>query len=185
VPNHLDPSMLPVQKLNSKVLQFQGKWFQQFPWLHWDGHRLLCFYCSSIDGENLSTVKKADPEFFNMGFKNWRKATEKYTIHPSSHEQAVEAYKQRRLTPIITGFDSQKRNDQKMSKNALEIVFSTIMYLARKGIALRLCEAMKRNQGISSNFYVYEPLIMVISKCGFGGLKKTTGNPTASVMIFK
>ena len=55
----------------------QHKWFNDYPWLHYDldKNKVFCFY-SMKHSSKLTTEKNKDPAFITAGFKSWHKALE-------------------------------------------------------------------------------------------------------------
>lgn len=53
---------------------------------------VLCFYCSkAFYSETSPLAKNADSAFISSGFKNWKKALERFTVHErsDSHKTAM------------------------------------------------------------------------------------------------
>nr|XP_023695120.1 zinc finger and BTB domain-containing protein 10-like [Paramormyrops kingsleyae] len=93
-PNQPDPKLISKQSLPKYSLSFQTQWYQKFPWLHVspDVEGVLCFYCSkAFDSGTSSLAKNADSAFISSGFKNWKKALERFTVHErsDSHKTAM------------------------------------------------------------------------------------------------
>jgi hypothetical protein len=72
----------------SKARYVQPKWFKEQLWLTLctTRQKLFCFYCSSAARQNMLVFSKnADTAFVSSGFCNWRKASERFRIHETSH----------------------------------------------------------------------------------------------------
>uniref|UniRef100_A0A8C4QC37 Uncharacterized protein n=1 Tax=Eptatretus burgeri TaxID=7764 RepID=A0A8C4QC37_EPTBU len=92
-----DVSCIPVQILPNRKLKFQQQWFKDFPWLHFDQSigRVLCHTCTDAFREKLTKLARcAEDAFVSKGFRNWKKATEKFRQHERSntHRLASETY---------------------------------------------------------------------------------------------
>ena len=63
----------------------QHKWFNDYPWLHYDldKNKVFCFY-SMKHSSKLTPEKNKDPAFITAGFKSWHKALECFKYHQNS-----------------------------------------------------------------------------------------------------
>lgn len=99
-PNHpTSCDAFAVQQLSSKTLRFQLSWFSKFPWLHFSSMTkgVLCFYCSKAEAlGSLNLVSKRERVFTVEGYKNWKKAIEKFKAHESTscHMHALHVIQQ-------------------------------------------------------------------------------------------
>ena len=122
---------------------FQTTWFARWKWLHYVPHLggVLCYVCAqAYQDELLGLHSQLDPAFLWIGFKNWTKATTKFTTHESSaiHILSVDKLKQKTLQQPVNCLMSKKADvDRVVAKKWLKILFTTIQYLARQGLALR------------------------------------------------
>lgn len=97
---------IETQTLANKTLAFQEKWFWDFPWLHYSPSvkGVLCFYCSKGFSRQSSFGQRADTAFISAGFRNWKKAIEKFSVHQNSqahhHYVSVSAHKSNQY-PVI------------------------------------------------------------------------------------
>lgn len=123
-----------------KILHFQTSWYETFPWLHSesDVNGVLCFYCmKSYKARGVQPIaKNAEDAFVTIGFKNWKKATEKFKCHESSHAHAA-AVTQQINEPVVAQLSSYCREQQEKSRNSLLALVKCISFLARQGLALR------------------------------------------------
>ena len=67
---------------------FQGTWFNDFPWLHYDetNDKVLCHTCmmrAEFEGK-LRTARNKDPVFVIDGYCNWKKVLERFREHQTS-----------------------------------------------------------------------------------------------------
>ena len=87
-PNHPKVSLIPAQKLSTRTLYFQSKWYEDYEWIHYDPDlkAILCFHCSKASAMGITDLTHCnDPAFISQGFKNWKKAIEKFKLHQASH----------------------------------------------------------------------------------------------------
>lgn len=137
-----DNSLMYVQKLANKNLSFQISWFSKFPWLHYCPSRnaAFCFHCMKALSLNLmGLVNKSEDSFQKTGFKNWKKALERFNNHQNSasHAHAISQLQQRTAPSIPTQLIAEKKKQQQAARVGLTKIFSTIQFLARQGLALR------------------------------------------------
>ena len=61
---------------------FQHHWFEKYPWLDYDGEEdsVICVFCKRQNSNLLSVTCKRET-FLKTGYKNWKKATEKFDKH--------------------------------------------------------------------------------------------------------
>ena len=144
-PCQLDVKHIPKQSLVSKngkrVLSFQAGWFAQFPWLHYcsEVQGVLCFHCAKAEASNLSDLaKKRETAFTVDGFRNWKKAIEKFKDHQNSQshrfamQQLVQSSK-----PVDEQLSSQRSISRQQGRHCLSVIFTSVQHLARQGLALR------------------------------------------------
>jgi len=144
-PYHPDVSVIPKQSIVSKtgkrVLGFQARWFSEFPWLHYckEVQGVLCFYCAKAEASKLSNLaKKRETAFTADGFANWKKAIDKFKEHQNSQshrfsvQQLVQSSK-----PVDHQLSSQRMASQQQRRHCLSVLFTSLQYLARQGLAIR------------------------------------------------
>ena len=81
---------------------------------------------------------KRDDAFIKNGFCNWEKAKQTFKTHAKSksHNHAVEKVTEN--VPLIDAqLCSQTEAEQKRARACLEVIFTSVMLLARQGLALR------------------------------------------------
>lgn len=132
------PQCIEKQILSTKSLTFQEKWYQDFPWLHYSPSvkGVLCFYCSKGVSNQSSLGHRPDAAFVSTGFRNWKKAIEKFTAHQTSqaHQHYVTA---RQPNPISAQLSSAWRKQQEVARHCLRKIVSTVWHVARQGQSLR------------------------------------------------
>lgn len=135
------PKLIDTQVLSNRVLSFQERWYKDFPWLHYDTVQkgVLCFYCKKIYQDKLTPFAvKSEPAFITSGFKNWKRAIEKFKAHENSHthRHAVSVTAQE-SHPVNAQLSSALANQQADNRHCLVKIVGSIKYLARQGQALR------------------------------------------------
>ena len=75
-PNHPDVKEIPALKRRAQAVRFQKKWFDSYPWLHYQPsfQGVLCWTC--IKAERMGLLRsnsKKDPAFLSKGFGNLKK----------------------------------------------------------------------------------------------------------------
>lgn len=93
-PNQPDPKTIIKQLAGKHILSFQKNWYNRFPWLHFNPgvQGVLCFFCCKAFHTDTSPLaKNAEPAFISSGYKNWRKAIERFVLHEKSesHKTAM------------------------------------------------------------------------------------------------
>ena len=142
-PNHPDASVIPSQDYGSgdsrRTLKFQNSWWKKYPWLHWDSKKVLCFYCATIKPEKVAHLKKCDTAFSSNGYSNLKKAHEKFSQHETSagHKEAVSAFVNREKPSVVSLLNKQVADEQLRSQRCLSVIFTTLKYIGRQGIAVR------------------------------------------------
>lgn len=150
-PHQPPVSCIPAQKLQNKTLKFQKRWFNEFPWLHFDESigGVLCHTCVSASQQKLSDLARcAEDTFLRSGFVNWKKGTEKFRNHEKSmaHKISFENLKlHKHQEGINAQLSTQLLHDQRQSRAALLKLITTLKYLAEQGLAIRGHEASEGN----------------------------------------
>lgn len=103
-PNQPDPKYVEPQVLMNRVLRFQAKWYQLYPFLHYcpSLKAVLCFDCvKAYVVKNSNLAKNADLAFSTRGYRNWKNATINFEKHKQSkaHHHAVHVNAQE-ATPV-------------------------------------------------------------------------------------
>ena len=129
---------------NPRILCFQPSWFQHFPWIHYraDLHGVLHFVCSRADSLRIvDLTMKCQPAFISASFRNWKKALESFQSHESSqtHQFAILQLDgiQCSQSTVTTQQSLQIAADQERAWTLLRIIFTTVQYLGRQGLAFR------------------------------------------------
>ena len=102
---------------------------------------VVCFYCEKAQRLALFELfKNREDTFITTGFRNWKKALQRFQEHAQSrsHQFAVERVAHRRAAqPVDSQLSAQRDGEQREARCCLEIIFTSIHYLARQGLALR------------------------------------------------
>ena len=128
--------------LSYKKRNFLSKWFVTFPWLTvcTTTKKVLCLYCRYASQHSLITFSKmGESTFTETGFRNWRKAVEKFKCHESSqvHKEAQIKWAARGQATIQSRLQSQLAQSQLTRRQGLLAQIRAIVFLCRQGIALR------------------------------------------------
>lgn len=148
IPSHpfhpTDLSAIPKQHLASRTLTFQNGWFTEFPWLHHEPAvcmGIICYYCYKAERLNLLRLAgNKECTFITAGFQNWKRALELFRGHArcQSHKYAVNQVCQHdKAEPVHVLLSTQTQEGQVKARASLEVIFTSIKYLARQGLALR------------------------------------------------
>ena len=121
---------------------FLPSWYRAYPWLAvcTTKKKVFCFYCRFAENHGLLAFsKKGETAFTTTGFNNWKKATEKFTIHEScsTHREAKLKFSTVRTPSIRRQVDIQVSKLQAIRREALLKQLSAIKFLLRQGIAVR------------------------------------------------
>ena len=117
-PNQPKAEEVPVQVTNQKNIRFQQSWFDKFPWLHFEATLGgILYHVCALANQNqlLNMATKTDKAFLSSGFKNWKKAIEKFSSHECSatHKLALNNIKQLAATSVSEMLNTQLSNQQK------------------------------------------------------------------------
>ena len=123
-PNHPNVSVIPAQKLSKRTLYFQSKWYEDYEWIHYDSDlkKVLCFYCSKASTMGVTDLAHSkDLAFITQGFNNWKKATENFKLHQSSHGHvfSVNQVAAMKRPSVIVQIHTEKQKEQAIARNCL------------------------------------------------------------------
>lgn len=83
-------------------------------------------------------VKNIETTFISSGFKNWKKARERFTLHAGSecHKTAITTliYESR---PIDVQLSNVRASQQEEARKCLSKTISAVQFLARQGLSFR------------------------------------------------
>ncbi|KAJ8050048.1 hypothetical protein HOLleu_03089 [Holothuria leucospilota] len=144
-----DPVRIPPKVTKSQNVNFQYKWFQMWPWLHYSESLkgVLCFTCSSAYQQGLlDLANKKEDAFISTGFNNWKKVTGlgkhklgRFQEHEMSetHRFAAVQLKAQKQAAVVAQVAEHKCKQQELNRRMLVKVFTSVRYLARQGLPLR------------------------------------------------
>ena len=94
-PYHPSAEIIPPKTTPSRTVYFQQYWFEYFPWLTYDASlcAVLCHDCALAYSKGLMYLaKRANKAFMVVGFRNWKKAIERFRVHErsASHSHALD-----------------------------------------------------------------------------------------------
>ena len=132
---------------------FQHPWFQKFYWIHYDEHKDLayCQICSTTCKERKIHAPYSELAFIKTGFKNWKKALEKFKSHSTSvcHRDATQVILalHNETTNIAEHLERSLTAEKQKSRRYFLKTVTTLRMIGRQGLPLqRLTEE-------ESNFY--------------------------------
>ena len=79
--------VFPKTVFGKKERSFNASWYSKFPWLHYDmrSDSVFCYTCMVAHTKGHKAVSgNADPAFMTRGFRNWKKAGERFLDHQNS-----------------------------------------------------------------------------------------------------
>jgi len=140
-PHQPDSKTIVCQVLRDKTLKFQAQWYHNFAWLHFEPgiEGALCFYChKAFKNKTSQLVKNTETTFISSGFKNWKKARERFTLHAGSecHKTAITThiYESR---PIDVQLSNVRASQQEEARKCLLKIISAVQFLVRQGLSFR------------------------------------------------
>ena len=128
-----------------KSLHFQQGWFERYKWLHYVPllERVVCFTCAKAEALHLIELvaTKRETAFVSAGFSNWKKALIYFRQHELSQSHQFALSQMKRIAeaelPVAAQLSAQLQAEQLKAQSCLKIIFTTIVYLARQGLAFR------------------------------------------------
>ena len=127
----------------SRTLTFQSHWFKRFPWLHFSRNTsgVLCFYCAKAEAMDISDLaSKREAAFTTTGFVNWKKALSKFEEHSKSQSHRFSMNQLKQVSQSSSVDEQLLKNracEQTEARKCLTMIFTSVKYLARQGMALR------------------------------------------------
>ena len=134
----------PKKTFGKQNRSFQSKWFNDFPWLHYNeqSDSVLCFLCAQQNEKlNLRAARNKEWVFISQGFSNWKKALVRFKEHQVSecHKLAMEY---QISIPNTCGNVIEISNDaakKTMATNRFYLlkIIECLQYLARQAIPMQ------------------------------------------------
>ena len=80
-----------------------------------------------------------DESFITKRYKNWKHAVSKFTLHEKSlcQKESVCKFSSYKTNSIATQLNKQLISDQENNRTYLLLLFNTLRFLARQGLATR------------------------------------------------
>ena len=132
---------------DKKERSFQSKWFEKYPWLHYDVKSDAAFCCTCINAAKVGAISsnKSEENFTKVGYTNWKKTLEKgkgFSKHEnsSSHKEAMErtiTAPQSSKGDIAALINHQCADEQLKKRMILRKIIQNIRFLARQSLSLR------------------------------------------------
>ena len=143
-PYHLDCSyVFPETIFGKQERSCKHNWFKQFPWLDYNAFddSVTQYVCKRQNNQdNLKTEQCKENVFLKKGFKNWKKALEKFEKHQSSQCHPVASTYEiliPRCPDVAELFDNKEKEVRELNRRCFMAILDSIQYLARQGILLR------------------------------------------------
>ena len=94
----------------------------------------MCFFCSRA---SVPQDSHPEPAFVTKGFRNWKKALEKFAEHDAScfHQRAVKHGQA--STPVSALLIKGNNERQSFARRMLLMIMTSLRFLARQGLAMR------------------------------------------------
>ena len=120
---------------------FQYHWFEKYPWLDYDVEEdsVTCVFCKRQKSNLLSEICKEET-FLKTGYKNWKKATEKFDKHQHSKcHKSVLTYEVivSQCRDALEMIDENQKKRRELNRRIFLTILETLQYLARQGLAVR------------------------------------------------
>ena len=131
----------PKTKVGKQNRSFNGKWFRDYPWLHYvvDKEAVLCFLCAK-QTSNLSSARNKELVFVESGFYNWKNALAQFRKHQNSncHKSAVEYSTTIPLCGNVAEMINETaRATMEENRRCLLAIIEYLQFLARQVLAFQ------------------------------------------------
>lgn len=147
LPHHPDVNSIPPYISGKRPFKFQVKWFQEYPWLHFENGSMsaTCFTCrTSLEKRLIPNLQRYSNEITSSfvsdtGFSNWKKGTERLMAHQNSslHKECAVKTASLKATPVSCQLNKAHATQQMAARTSLKKIFSSLQYLGRQGLAFR------------------------------------------------
>lgn len=132
----------PVTKFGSQNRCFLKSHYEEFNWLEYSAAQncAFCFPCRMFYNK---CIANSEDGFVKVGFRNWKKAIEKFSRHEKSsvHLANVEKLVLHKISEETGSINTHLSNEykQEVERNVayLSKVFDIVMFLGKQGLALR------------------------------------------------
>ena len=121
-----------------KGRKFLEKWKQTFPWINCDADKdvVRCSVCCKASIESLLHAQThTEATFLEVGFRNWKKAIEKFNAHERSdcHRHATLKLRLKGSHEIEQAMTIQRKQGQATAQKVLSLMFSSALYSGKQG----------------------------------------------------
>lgn len=127
--------------LNKIRRKFQTNWLCKYTWLEYNSEsdKALCSICKQAYSQNMLLFSTKKDSFLIKGFSNWKKGVEKFLAHEKSqcHKEAVMKTVSATNVNVLSQLQNKCQMEMIEAREALMVVFSTIKFLTRQGLAIR------------------------------------------------
>jgi len=118
------------------------RWFEEFPWLHWEGNSsaLFCFSCCQAHNLGIAPCKDAIIPWVYGGFKRFQQDLEKAREHQKSrnHIAATVALEARRTGATCDlQLSRELERERKEARESLLAIISSLKFLATQEMPIR------------------------------------------------
>lgn len=120
-------------------------WYTEYTWLHWNSisKKLYCFFCVKAKQHNMliSHRNLFEPTFIESGFCDWKNAMRAFERHDKCdcHREAVDNWQSisNARASVSAQLNKQLLTEQHAAAIGLSSIITSILFLARQGLALR------------------------------------------------
>lgn len=133
----------PKTLFGNKERSFNTSWYFKFPWIHYDvtSDAVFCFTCMKAHKKGYKTLSaNVDPAFLTRGFRNWKKAGERFLEHENSvcHKEFNSLLEfQETNIDIEEQLSEQKLAEKAVNRQMFLTILRNIQFLGRQGLAFR------------------------------------------------
>lgn len=133
----------PKKQQGKQSRSCQAKWFQLFPWLHYnrENDSVLCFTCMrEYNKGNLSSSTKKDQSFLSSGYRSWKDALQAFREHERSncHRTALTF---QNIVPLCGNvaelINENTKTVMEFNRKCLIKIIESLQFFARQGIAVQ------------------------------------------------
>ena len=127
---------------NFRRRTFQPDWYNSYPWISLcpTNKSVFCYYCRTMKQKGLLTFSSRQESVFSeSGFKNWKKALERFKDHKASqaHRESIENQRLLHQPSVASQLETQLATAQALHRTLFEKELSSIRYLLRQGMPWR------------------------------------------------
>ena len=118
------------------------QWYKDFKWLHVCKtlNKVFCYYClMAYKKELIPSSRHYEAAFVTEGFRNWKKAIERFHTHEASdlHREVMFKHHSLQEPTIIEQLSSSANKEKSENREMLLRVLSSLRYLLKQGLSIR------------------------------------------------